>query len=234
MSGEISSEPSQTMHAKSSESLRYGRIALLYDRALILFGFRRGVSRFLARVSLDLPPAPRLLDAGCGSGIVSFALLRRFPGAHIIAFDLDERMLEVMWRRALRRRIPFDALDIAQGDLGLPETLRGFTSNRPLRLAPASFDAIVVSAALEHVALEQSLRSLHRLLKPGGVLLDIAVRRGATTRALAMLYDFEAYTIERLGAAFAAAGFSAPRIETLRPSEFPANLTRIALVSSKA
>jgi len=222
------------MAEQREDALRYGRIAILYDRSLILLGFRRGVSRFLARVPLDLPPAPRLLDAGCGSGIVSCALLRRFPRARIVAFDLDLRMLDVMRHRALRRRIPPESLEIAQGDLRTPERVRPFTGDGILQLAPASFDAIVVSAALEHVALEQSLKRLHGLLKPGGVLLNIAVRRGATTRALAMLYNFEAYTLDRLRSAFAAAGFSAPRIETLRPSEFPANLTRIALVSSKA
>lgn len=220
-------------HLPEPSPLRYGRIAHVYDRALTLLGIRRGVSRFLARVPLDLPPEPRILDAGCGSGLVSLALLRRFPVAEVVAFDLDQRMLAVLQRRARRAGIPPGSLRIAHGDLRRPQLLRCLETQQRFQLSPSSFDAVMVGAALEHVPLEQSLRSLHALLKPGGVLLDLAVRRGVTTLALALLYDFKAYSETQLREAFSAAGFPTLRLERLRPSDFPANVTRIGLLACK-
>src|SRR5262249_60675898 len=78
------------------------RIASLYEAALTLSGFRRGLTRFLDRLPLDLPKRPPILDAGCGTGLMAYYLLRRLPRAEVVAFDLDRRMLAVMRRPARR------------------------------------------------------------------------------------------------------------------------------------
>ena len=52
----------------SPRQLAYGKIANAYDTFLTVSGFKRGVESFVNRVDFELPPKPRLLDAGCGTG----------------------------------------------------------------------------------------------------------------------------------------------------------------------
>ncbi len=49
------------------------------------------------RVLDALPARPfrRILDAGCGSGRLTLALLRRYPGARILALDQSPAMLDL-------------------------------------------------------------------------------------------------------------------------------------------
>ena len=104
------------------------------------------------------PPVTRVIDLGAGTGTGTFALLRRFPGAHVTAVDLDATRLERLRARArdqgLAGRVSVVAADLDQPwpDLG-----------------PA--DLVWASMALHHVA--DPARTLTRilgLLRPGGSL----------------------------------------------------------------
>ena len=50
---------------------------------------------------------PRILEIGCGTGIVTAELIRLFPQAHITALDLSERMVE-----ETRKRLGEDASNV--------------------------------------------------------------------------------------------------------------------------
>src|SRR5262249_10823368 len=182
----------------SEAGLPYGRIASLYDMTLTLSGFRHGVARFLDRLPLDLPRQPRLLDAGCGTGLVAEYLLQRFPQAEVVAFDVDRRMLAVMRRSVRRRPEAASRLTIGEGDLGAPERLHRLDDGRPLVPPPGGYDAITVGAALEHVPLQATLGGLHRLLRPGGWLLVLGVRAGPPGAILGRLYRFRPYRVPHL------------------------------------
>jgi SAM-dependent methyltransferase len=207
--------------------LLYGRIAELYDTSLELFGFKRSLGRALDRLVPDLPPHPRVCDAGCGTGPIAFWFLRRFAEAEVIAFDLDRKMLEVM-RRTARRRTLGDRLVIAEGDLRGPGRLTGLDDGRPLSLPAGAFDVIAVGAALEHVPLRNTLAHLHRLLAPGGQLVILGVREGGAAAVLGRLFRFRPYPVREVRHALEEAGFGSVRVERLTAREFPANLTRVA------
>lgn len=96
-----------------------------------------------------MTPETRLLEAGCGTGLV---LSRLVPHAKLaIGVDLSSGMLKKAKERALT---------VVQGSV------------TQLPLADASFDLVCSFKVLAHVeAIEQALREFARVLRPGGRLL---------------------------------------------------------------
>ncbi|MFO7741864.1 MAG: methyltransferase domain-containing protein [Anaerolineae bacterium] len=123
----------------------------------------------LAR-SLELIPAPLVLDVATGTGRLPRALFRRPPfQGRVIGLDLSRGML----RQAVRRTAQFaDRLTfIWQGASRLP-----FQDN--------TFDAVTCLESLEFMPdPHQVLRELVRVLRPGGVLL-LTNRVGSDARFL--------------------------------------------------
>jgi ubiquinone/menaquinone biosynthesis C-methylase UbiE len=164
----------------------YDRFTNLYD---LMFRFNRygaSVERYLRETPLPLPPDARLLDAGCGTGLLTLALLRvlRRP-ARITAVDLSRRSL-LTARRAARKAEhgPRHQVSFLQADaLSLP-----FPDN--------TFDAVVTSGVLEYLPLGEGLGELARVLAPGGHLLFLPVRPGPASRLLEVMFRFKAHPPE--------------------------------------
>jgi 2-polyprenyl-6-hydroxyphenyl methylase / 3-demethylubiquinone-9 3-methyltransferase len=95
----------------------------------------------------------RVLDVGCGGGILSEALSR--AGASVTAIDLAPRVLDVARLHLHESNLHVDYREIAVEELA--------------REMPASFDAITCMELLEHVPDPGSvIGAIADLLKPGG------------------------------------------------------------------
>ena len=219
---------------RESSPFEYGRIADLYHAGFRLLGFKRGVEQFLERVDWRLPARPRVLDAGAGTGIIALWFLRRFPDAEVVAFDIDRQMLAVLGRTAHRLGDRQRRLTLALGDLRSPDVLTNFDSGQGLALVERSFDAVVVGAALEHAPLHASIERLGRLLRAGGIFLNLGVRPGPTATVLARVYRFRPYATAEVLQSLRRCGFVDERVLRLTATDFPANLTRIGVTARKA
>jgi SAM-dependent methyltransferase len=111
----------------------------------------------------ELPPlleGMRLLDAGCGSGVLARHLAREHTGCAVVGCDVSET--RVHQAREAARDLPnlhFEVQDLAR--LDYPE---------------GHFDVIVCRYVLQHLSREirsAALAGLHRCLKPGGRLVAI-------------------------------------------------------------
>jgi SAM-dependent methyltransferase len=103
-------------------------------------------------------PVRSILDLGAGTGTGTFGLLRQFAGAHALAVDSSEEMLERLRRRAeqlgLRDRVSTLRADL---DDSVPDI-------QPVDLAWAS-------ASLHHlVDPDRTLAGLVAAIRPGGLL----------------------------------------------------------------
>lgn len=99
---------------------------------------------------LERAHAARLLDVGCGTGVVTAAALAL--GAEVIAVDADPVMVELAARRHPYATIRQAALP------GLP-------------FEDEEFDAVAGNFVINHVPdTAESLRELHRVLRPGGTI----------------------------------------------------------------
>jgi SAM-dependent methyltransferase len=104
------------------------------------------------------PPVTRIIDLGSGTGTGTFALLRRFPEAHVTAVDLSASRLERQRHRARDLGLD-DRVDVTVADLdgSWPD------------LGPA--DLVWASMSLHHMAdPDRALAGIFGLLRPGGSL----------------------------------------------------------------
>lgn len=212
---------------------QYGAVANFYDAILTLSGFKRSVEKFLGGLELRFPAGARILDAGCGTGLISVFLAERFPDATIHAFDIDAAMLRELERIAMRRRIDSKRFIIARGDLETPEALEVLRTRERINIPNGYFDAIFISGALEHVDLDGSLRRLALLLKPGGIFFNLGMRKNPAGSALGMVYRFKPYGVAEMRRACEAAGLANVRTLRLTGRHFPANLSRVAMMAEK-
>lgn len=96
----------------------------------------------------------RLLDAGCGAGLL--ALLASLRGARVTALDASAGLLDIA-----RQRLP--AGDVREGDL------------EALPFADASFDAVTAVNSLFYAEdMAAAMRELVRVVRPGGRVIVTA------------------------------------------------------------
>jgi SAM-dependent methyltransferase len=182
-----------------------------YVRFVRLVGYPAGLRAFF-RESPLLRSNLRVLDAGCGTGIVTLALrdalLRRGlrPGT-LRGFDLTPAMLE-RFRASLRAR-SIEDVEIVQNDVLQLETL------------PAGwrdFDLIVTASMLEYLPRERlvdALRGLRLRLAEGGRLLLFITRRNWLMKPLiGWWWSANLYSAAELEETFRRAGFSDVRFES--------------------
>jgi trans-aconitate 2-methyltransferase len=115
---------------------------------------------------LELRGDETVLDAGCGSGRVTEALIARLPRGHAIGVDVSASMVT-----AARERLGVDA-DIRRADLLELE-----------RELEEPVDAILSTATFHWVADHAALfRALHGVLRPGGRLVAQCGGEGNITK----------------------------------------------------
>jgi SAM-dependent methyltransferase len=109
---------------------------------------------FLHYVGRVAAPGAKVLDFGCGAGL----MVQMLREAGFDAYGVDIR-----WPGA-------DYGDIEASDLGRDGLLRYYEPGGPLPFADNEFDVIVSDQVFEHVeTLEATVRELERVLRPGGV-----------------------------------------------------------------
>jgi malonyl-CoA O-methyltransferase len=112
--------------------------------------------RLLERLELFRISPARILEAGCGTGHGARALLRRYPGAGLVALDLAPAMLQTTrQRRPWLRRLDAVCADAAA-----------------LPLADQSVDLVFSNLMLQWCnEPDQVFAGFRRVLRPGGLLL---------------------------------------------------------------
>jgi len=128
----------------------------------------------------------KVLDAGTGPGTLARGIARSFPRLQVYGIDLSEDMIrlarEHARREQLEERVHFESGNVAH--LPYPDH---------------SFDVVVSTISMHHwYELEQPLRDLYRVLRPGGRL---------------WIYDFRFVKAQTVEKALASTPFGETQLE---------------------
>jgi 2-polyprenyl-3-methyl-5-hydroxy-6-metoxy-1,4-benzoquinol methylase len=108
----------------------------------------------LPEVIARLQAGGRMLDFGCGSGRVAMAIKKAFPAAEVIGYDVDAQSIS-------RAREAAPAI--------------AFTSDMP----GGQFDLVTICDCIHDLAAPiDTLRQVHRLVKPDGTLFIVEPKAG--------------------------------------------------------
>lgn len=118
---------------------------------------------------LQLQPGQRILDAGCGSGIVSHHLSRLASGIQVVGWDFAQnRVDEAQQKYGSSGNVRFAQRDLLKLNADSDPEIKEF----------GRFDAIVCRFVLRHFpqkVVPKVVRNLVNALKPGGTLCCIDV-----------------------------------------------------------
>lgn len=186
-----------------------------YARFIRLVRYPQGLRAFFL-ASAVLHANLRVLDAGCGTGVVTLALrdalMRRgFSPRSLHGFDLTPAMLD-HFRGTLQRR-GIDGIELTQADVlhldALPASL-------------TDYDLIVSASMLEYVPrdrLVEALAGLRARLSDRGRFVLFMTRRNPFTRlAIGRWWQSNLYSAAELSDAFELAGFSRCEFRSFPPA----------------
>jgi len=161
-----------------SGTLAPGDVRRLFDRIAPVYDamnrvMTAGLDRSWRRLAVEavVQPGDRVLDACCGTGDLALAAERE--GGYVTGLDFSPAMLE-------RARRKSSTIAWVEGDmLALP-------------FEDGAFDAATVGFGVRNVAdLEQAVRELRRVLRPGGrlAILEITHPRGVLRPFFSLWFD---------------------------------------------
>lgn len=192
----------------------------------------RDLLRDIVADRLALGPGDRVLDAGCGQGVVASYLARktgcRIEGITVLDFEIPKAQARAR-AAGVQGRTRFQLMDYSA-----------------TRFADASFDAVYTTETLSHSPdIARTLHEIRRLLKPGGRVAfceySIARTEDFTPREWRLfervargsaMAGLQSFRNDRFHEVMARAGFRDPAAEDITANMLPslARLRRFALL----
>jgi ubiquinone/menaquinone biosynthesis C-methylase UbiE len=160
----------------------YDRIEGFYDLTFKVNGYGRSLDQYFEAHPLPVFSGCSVLEAGCGTGTLTLALLRTLKvPVKLTALDLSASSMATAKKYVSKNNPSGQPVRFAQGNaLALP-------------FADEAFDLVATSGVLEYLPLDEGLSELARVIAPGGHLLHLPMRPTPVAALLEMLFRLKVH-----------------------------------------
>lgn len=138
-------------------ALKYDWLTPLYD-PLIRWTLRESIFKRHLVKQAGIQRSHRVLDLGCGTGMLTLLIKSHHPKADVLGLDADPKVLEVARAKAVKAGLNVKLDHGTAFELPYPD---------------ASFDRVISSLMFHHLTRERkerTLREVSRVLRPRGEL----------------------------------------------------------------
>lgn len=145
---------------EEANRVQFSHLAKIYDSVWLRLYFEPLYRTILKTLSVQAAPLlmshGRWLDLACGTGEIVARLAQRYPAGQFVGIDFSADMIQ----RAKQKTAAYNNVDLMISNV------------TPLPFAQHSFDLVLCSEAFHHFEQPtQVLTEMHRVLRPGGLLL---------------------------------------------------------------
>ncbi len=194
----------------------YDERAEKYEGMMWGSGDKKAVDYVFRNLGFHLPPQPRILDIGCGTGLATRTLKEVFPKSIIYGLDNSGEMLT-----RYHEEFP-QATAIEQN------------FQRGIPLPDSSIDMAVSSASVSEYGNDKTLQDIHRILKNNSAFVNIGVKKNPITLVVtSLMWRYRPTTQEEFSRSCLEAGFSQVSPINLPWRTYPANRMRFAVMARK-
>ena len=137
-------------------SSHYAKFSTVYDELMMDIPYDTYVD--LIELAAGELPGKKILDIGCGTGLLSAKLAKR--GGEVTAVDLSADMLEVAKARANALQLPIEFME---------QPMQQLTGHADIDVAVISIDSLNYVTETDEV--KETFKRIYASLRPGGVLL---------------------------------------------------------------
>ena len=204
----------------------------MYGVYMKLLCYERAISRFIDDLDLKCKKNSRILDVGCGTGIIGLQLIEKFQNSTLLATDAQEKFLYETIANAKKKRISKDRISVGISDITTPDKVK-ILDDYSVSLKKESFDIVSFSGVVGYSKNQkESIITLLSLIKPNGYLIDLEMNEKPVGKWIASRYHYNVMSLIEMIKLIEDERYEVFRIP-LSLKYFPANLTRIGIVAKK-
>ena len=204
----------------------------LHTLFIKMFGTERVTKNLMNNIDFTCPVDSRILDVGCGTGVIGLALLNRYPAGFLLATDKEETLLQEAIRNSRKMKIDQDRFLPGLSDINNPAAIN-LLSGSFLSLNQHSFDLVCAGGVIGYAKnQEKTMKMLLSLVKENGYFVNVEMNESLFAKMISRLYSYPVMPLDEMKNTIEREGYEV-KLLPLSPRYFPANLTRLVLIAKK-
>lgn len=208
----------------------YNQHAKLYDKLMNQLKYAKTLKSLVESLSIKAPSDGKILELGCGTGIATEILIKKFPNAEIIGFDYSEEMLKICHER-------YPNVKLVKGDFNKKEDLASFITtldDKIISFSESSFDFVFSTGAVsEYGQLEKVIPIVYNLIKKDAPFINIGIKRNLVGLIMGKCWNFNPPGENKLIEECEKAGFSDTALIPISWRLFPTSYVKYVVKAIK-
>lgn len=192
--------------------------------------FDASISEFIKKIHLSDRNHKKILDVGCGTGVIGLTLAKRYSESSVLFTDINKKSLHDVRDNAEKKDILSKRLSFGQSDITTPKKIT-MLDNKELDLSDFKFDIVSTGAAIGYSKnQEETIKELLSLVKENGYFINVEMNQYFFGKAVSKKYQYPIMPLSNMEEIINSSGFKL--IPTL-VNTFPARLTRTCYIAHK-